>query len=730
MKKTILYWLLKTTFVVGLFLVVSAATAFAGNLTVTNTNPAPVVGTNIPDFTVTLDIAASADIVDGGTITFTLPANFPQVATTDANDGKVGLSAITLAGVDVSAYSALTTSANSRTLTVTFADVDSLNGGVEAIVNGDDLVLTFSTSAESGAGASATVSYAGTWSLAANTFDQNAQNTGTYVLTSTTPIVATAQDSAATRATVTLGSAVAGATQTTSVNFTLPIALASGDTVEFTMPAYMYVGGLVETNSAQTFDVLGATFDCVDTAQKIVCTADGAISAGAGAISLIGVTGMYVADATALTDFEVEAQGVAANDIAVDTSVAVPAITIGAVSSASITPRDMTASQYNPHTIAFTTPYIPNLGKIKITYPSGWGLESVNGLNAHTLSGLDGTWTASVSGQVITLTQTGGSATSAGAKSLVLESIKAPVAPGSGGDATILTEIAAGTDIATVGSISTGTVTAGSYTSSWDSSTSSDSEEEDSATEDEASTTEDETDSSTTDEEVTTNEDETDSTTTDEEVTTTEDIVTITTVSGEEISLNDVSDHWATAEITAMVEAGIINGDPDGTFRPDEGLNRAEAAKLLYRVLGLEEPLSPAENPFSDVDADEWYAGYVAELKAMELVAGNPDGTYKPGNSINRAEFLTLAMNVYEYLMESEELEVGENIFSDLSENAWYTEIVLKATALGFVEGSVCGEETCFNATSEITRAEAVTFLNRMFGSMLQEADEEEVVVE
>jgi len=537
------------------------------------------------------------------------------------------------------------------------------------------------------------------------------------------------QASGATAATVTLASAVAGVTQTTSVNFTLPVPLISGDTVQFTMPEYLYVGGLNESNSAQSFGGAG-TFDCVDTVQAIVCRADGAVNAGTGTISLLGVTGEYVAEATTLADFEVEYQGGSTADVAVDMSVAVPAVTIGAISFATITPADMTSSQYNPHTIAFTTPYIPSEGKIVITYPSGWDVASVNGLTAHTLSGLSGTWIASVSGQVITLTQSaGGTATSAGAKSLKLESIKAPVSAGSGGNATITTKIAAGTNIATLATVSTGTVAAGSNSGSWDSSTTNNATGQSlttTATTTTTTTTTTDTTSTTTPSTPAT----TTTTDTDKSVTApTPEPVVVTTPSGETVTLTDLPEtHWSKDVVTAMVEAGIVKGNADGTFKPDSSLNRAEAAALLYRVMGLEEPIAPEITPFSDVAVSEWYAGYVSELKDRKVVNGNPDGTYKPTNDINRAEFLTLAMNLYSYLADDDTkaavdaLKAGEQTkaFKDLDASKWYSGTVTAAAEKGFISGKACGEDKCFNAESNITRAEATQVLYNMFGKMLQ----------
>jgi S-layer family protein len=186
-----------------------------------------------------------------------------------------------------------------------------------------------------------------------------------------------------------------------------------------------------------------------------------------------------------------------------------------------------------------------------------------------------------------------------------------------------------------------------------------------------------------------------------------------------EVALSDIANHWAEEEIFAMAASGIVTGNPDETFEPDGNLNRAEAAALMYRVLGLAEPTVPIDTePFLDVEVGAWYAGYVAGLLDLGLVDGNPDGTYEPVENINRAEFLVMAMNVHNFLYEkTTELDVLEVVYEDIEDenDGWYAMAVFGATAQGFVNGSECGEGMCFNAENNITRAEAAVMLNNIF---------------
>lgn len=104
-------------------------------------------------------------------------------------------------------------------------------------------------------------------------------------------------------------------------------------------------------------------------------------------------------------------------------------------------------------------------------------------------------------------------------------------------------------------------------------------------------------------------------------------------------SFIDISDYTKYREaILSLSAAGIIKGYPDFSFRPETSLKRAELVKLL-----LESANTPVENfaggCFSDVqDKTQWYFKYVCTAKKLGIIKGYPDFSFKPGNSINRAE--------------------------------------------------------------------------------------------
>ncbi|MBT5516437.1 S-layer homology domain-containing protein [Candidatus Peregrinibacteria bacterium] len=384
---------------------------------------------------------------------------------------------------------------------------------------------------------------------------------------------------------------------------------------------------------------------------------------------------------------------------AINLAVAIGDLTATGVNSAS--PIIGTYAETTTSTIAFTsTADIPNLGKIVVTYPSGYDVSGANAVVATNLQGLDGTWTASVSSQVVTFVQTNGSISSAGNLALTISGILNPTVVGVGGTYTILTEIAAGDDIETDAAV-VGSTFIGGATDSLSVTTPASVALENTAegvkltwavpTDDTDQieilraynrdnldgtpiATVTSSDGTFTDTDVVDGDiisyaikaksgskygdlsaetkitysvpvepepepedegEEGDEDPTDEEGEEPEE--------DEELELEDVDGHWAENAIEFMVEAGVIEGNPDGTFDPDGMLNRAEGATLLFRVLGVESTETEV-SAFTDMEPSDWYAGDVTYLYDEGLLNGNPDATYEGGEYMNRAEFLTMAM--------------------------------------------------------------------------------------
>ena len=107
------------------------------------------------------------------------------------------------------------------------------------------------------------------------------------------------------------------------------------------------------------------------------------------------------------------------------------------------------------------------------------------------------------------------------------------------------------------------------------------------------------------------------------------------------------SDHlghrWQSA-IEFVYNRGIVQGYPDGTYKPDKTLNRAELLKVV--VASSFDKWSydyyDSESCFDDVEANQWYTQYICFAKAQGIVQGYDDGTFKPGQEVNFVEALKI----------------------------------------------------------------------------------------
>ncbi len=149
-----------------------------------------------------------------------------------------------------------------------------------------------------------------------------------------------------------------------------------------------------------------------------------------------------------------------------------------------------------------------------------------------------------------------------------------------------------------------------------------------------------------------------------------------------------------------------IVGYEDGCVRPEADITRAEVATIFFRLLDdrVREENMTAENAFADVDAGDWYNTAVSTMAAMGVVGGYPDGTFRPGEPITRAEFAAMAARFL-----SGDAAQG-SAFADV-QGHWAQREIGMAAAKGWVQGY---EDGTFRPDRPITRAEAMTMINRV----------------
>ena len=142
----------------------------------------------------------------------------------------------------------------------------------------------------------------------------------------------------------------------------------------------------------------------------------------------------------------------------------------------------------------------------------------------------------------------------------------------------------------------------------------------------------------------------------------------------------DVSrERWSAHDIEYMADKEIILGYPDGEFKPEKNLTRAEFAALIFRFVNGEKV--SIKNPVSDVDESHWAYDEILSLINSGLMEGYPDKTYKPENNISRAEVMTVVNKILGRTpVDSYVKSLGFNPFNDLYIDEWYYTAVLEAT--------------------------------------------------
>lgn len=117
-------------------------------------------------------------------------------------------------------------------------------------------------------------------------------------------------------------------------------------------------------------------------------------------------------------------------------------------------------------------------------------------------------------------------------------------------------------------------------------------------------------------------------------------------------SFEDTEGFEFEASVLKLANLGIISGYPDGTFKPDNLVTRAEFAKMIVCMLGLESAAKSLKGeavPFADVDADHWAAGYINVAQMMGIVNGYEDGTFRPQDNITYAEAFKMVLAAMGY---------------------------------------------------------------------------------
>ncbi|NQX59830.1 S-layer homology domain-containing protein [Paenibacillus qinlingensis] len=166
----------------------------------------------------------------------------------------------------------------------------------------------------------------------------------------------------------------------------------------------------------------------------------------------------------------------------------------------------------------------------------------------------------------------------------------------------------------------------------------------------------------------------------------------------------DVDHHWARDAIKQAVQVKIANGYEDGSFHPDDEINRAEFTVLLNRALKLE----PGKEAITFTDGDEipeWVKPHLASVVGSGIIGGYEDGTFRADRKISRAE---LAVMIVRALHLKVDPDASPTFADSATIPKWASAEVAAASKAGLISGR---DNDLFAPHASATRAEAVSLI-------------------
>lgn len=166
---------------------------------------------------------------------------------------------------------------------------------------------------------------------------------------------------------------------------------------------------------------------------------------------------------------------------------------------------------------------------------------------------------------------------------------------------------------------------------------------------------------------------------------------------------NDIGGHWAQSTITQWTSKGYISGYPDGTFKPDNSITRAEFVVLVNKAMGY---TKKGNAYFKDLSSSHWAYNEIMKGVSAGYISGDASGTFRPDDPVSRQEAAVMISKI---------LDLGKNPaaaakFVDYRFiPAWSVGYVGSVTEAGIMSGYPDGD---FKADRVLTRAEAVVSLD------------------
>lgn len=177
---------------------------------------------------------------------------------------------------------------------------------------------------------------------------------------------------------------------------------------------------------------------------------------------------------------------------------------------------------------------------------------------------------------------------------------------------------------------------------------------------------------------------------------------------------------WEETSVPSMLNGddhyAYIQGYSDGTVRPNANITRAQVATIFFRLLDedVRDDSLTTYNTFPDVDEDYWANTAISTMASLGVINGRNSGLFDPDAYITRAEFAAICARFDDSGVD------GITTFTD-TVGHWAEDEISRAAALGWIQGYSDGT---FRPNQYITRAQAVTMINRVLCRLPEDTDD------
>ncbi|MFS0782043.1 S-layer homology domain-containing protein [Bacillus sp. 1P06AnD] len=172
-------------------------------------------------------------------------------------------------------------------------------------------------------------------------------------------------------------------------------------------------------------------------------------------------------------------------------------------------------------------------------------------------------------------------------------------------------------------------------------------------------------------------------------------------------------------EIESMSDLGVITGYPDGTFKPGQSVTRAQAAIMIGRAISEDGEEAPkAATKFKDVSPSSVASGYIKQAADAGIIQGFPDGSYKPEQKVTRGQMAIFLSRAFE-LTESDKVT-----FKDVSPSSAAYPYIGKLIYADITAGY---PDNTYKPDQAVTRGQFAAFMDRSFDFVIGEAIDDAV---